>query len=98
MDSSVCCPLQFPPLISFKRDKTENALVRSAFQTSDVTGKIKCARAQCKTCPFIRHVEKISGPGLSQHLPHNLYSLQKSYTSAKQGNDQATDSENTFLT
>ena len=52
-----------PPLISFKRDKNiSNILVRSAFQTSDQPGTFKCARARCKTCPFIRNVEKISGP------------------------------------
>ena len=52
-----------PPLISFKRDKSiGNFLVRSVFQTSDQPGTFKCARARCKTCPFIRNVEKISGP------------------------------------
>ena len=25
-------------------------------------GTLKCARTRCKTCPFIRNVEKISGP------------------------------------
>ena len=81
-----------PPLISFKRDKNiGNFLVRSVFQTSDQPGTLrtfKCARARCKTCPFIRNVEKISGPKRSIkiidhftctkcHLLHNLYSLQK---------------------
>ena len=52
-----------PPLISFKRDKNiGNFLVRSVFQTSGQPGTFKCARARCKTCPFIRNVEKISGP------------------------------------
>ena len=52
-----------PPLISFKRDKNiGNFLVRSAFQRSDQPGTFKCARARCKTCPFIHNVEKISGP------------------------------------
>ena len=52
-----------PPLISLKRDKNiGNFLVRSVFQTSEQPGIFKCARAQCKTCPFIRKVEKISGP------------------------------------
>jgi len=53
-----------PPLISFKRDKNiGNFLVRSAFQTNEQPGTFKCARARCKTCPFIRNVaEKISGP------------------------------------
>ena len=52
-----------PPLISFKRDKNiGNFLVRSSFQTNDQTGTFKCARSRCKTCPFIRKVEKISGP------------------------------------
>ena len=47
------------PLISFKRDKN---IVRSVFQTSDQPGTFKRARARCKTCSFIRNVEKISGP------------------------------------
>ena len=52
-----------PPLISFKRDKNiGNFLVRSAFQTSEQPGTFKCARARCKTCPFICKVEKLSGP------------------------------------
>ena len=51
-----------PPLISFKRNKNiGNFLVRSVLQTSDQPGAFKCARARCKTCPFIRNVEKISG-------------------------------------
>ena len=49
-----------PPLISFKRDKNiGNFLVRSAFQTSNQAGTFKCARARCKTCPFICNVEKL---------------------------------------
>ena len=52
-----------PPLISFKRDKNiGNFLVRSAFQTSEQPGTFKCARARCKSCPFICNVEKLSGP------------------------------------
>ena len=52
-----------PPLISFKRDKNiGNFLVGSEFQTSNQPGTFKCARARCKACPFIRNVEKISGP------------------------------------
>ena len=52
-----------PPLLSFKRDKNlGNFLVRSAFQTSNQAGTFKCARARCKTCPFICNVEKSSGP------------------------------------
>ena len=52
-----------PPLISFKRDKNiGNFLVRSAFQTSEQPDTFKCARARCKTCPFICNVEKLSGP------------------------------------
>ena len=52
-----------PPLISFKRDKNiGNFLVRSAFQTSNQAGTFECARARCKTCPFICNVEKLSGP------------------------------------
>ena len=79
-----------PPLISFKRDKNiGNFLVRSAFQTSNQAGTFKCARARCKTCPFICNVEKLSGPKrsikitsfylyLNQcHLLYNLHSLQK---------------------
>ena len=45
-----------------------NFLVRSVFQTSDQPGTFKCARARCKTCPFIRNVEKISGPKRSIKL------------------------------
>ena len=52
-----------PPFISFNRDRNiGNFLVRSVFQTSDQPGTFKCARARCETCPFIRNVEKISGP------------------------------------
>ena len=52
-----------PPLISFKRDKNiGNFLVRSAFKTSEQPKTFKCARARCKTCPFIYNVEKLSGP------------------------------------
>ena len=52
-----------PSLISFKRDKNiGNFLDRSAFQTSNQPGTFKCARARCKTCPFICNVEKLSGP------------------------------------
>ena len=48
-----------PPLILFKRDKNiGNILVKSAFQTSNQPGTFKCARARCKTCPFICNVEK----------------------------------------
>ena len=52
-----------PPLISFKRDKNiGDFLVRSAVQTSNQPGTFKCARARCKTCPFICNIEKLSGP------------------------------------
>ena len=52
-----------PPLISFKCDKhIDNFLVRSVFQTSEQPGTSKCARARCKTCPFIRNVDKIARP------------------------------------
>ena len=52
-----------PPLISLKHDKNiGNFLVGSAFQTSNQPGTFKCARARCKTCPFICNVEKLSGP------------------------------------
>ena len=49
--------------MSFKRDKyIGNFFVTSAFQTSHQPRTFKCARARCKTCPFIRKVEKISEP------------------------------------
>ena len=52
------------PLISFKRNKNTGNffLARSEFQTSDQPGSFNCARLRCKTCPFIRSVEKVSGP------------------------------------
>ena len=31
-------------------------------KTSEQPGTFKCARARCKTCPFIYNVEKLSGP------------------------------------
>ena len=43
-------------------------------------GTFKCARARCKTCPFICNVEKLSGPKryLSQcHLLYKMHSLQR---------------------
>jgi len=48
-----------PPLISFKRDKKGNFLVRSSFQTNDQPGNSKCARARCKTCPFIHNATNV---------------------------------------
>ena len=52
-----------PPLISFKRDKNVgNFIVRSAFKTIERPGTFKCARSRCKTCPFVRNADKISGP------------------------------------
>ena len=36
--------------------------LRSVFQTIDLPGTYKCARARYKTCPFICSVEKLSGP------------------------------------
>ena len=84
-----------PPLISFKRDKNiGNFLVRSAFETSDQPGTFKCARALCKTCPFSRNVEKMSGPKrfikITDHFTcisaNVIYSL-FGKTSAKQGDD-----------
>ena len=52
-----------PPLISFKRDKNVgNFLVRSTFKTIEKPGTFKCARSQCKTCPFVQNADKISGP------------------------------------
>ena len=51
-----------PSIISFKRDKNiGNFLVRIAFQMSEQPGTFKCARARCKTCPFICNVEKLPG-------------------------------------
>ena len=51
------------PLISFKRDKNVgNFLVRSALKTNEQPGTFKCARSRCKTCLFIVHTSKISGP------------------------------------
>ena len=50
-------------LISFKRDKNiGNFLIRSVFQTNKQPSSFKCARARCKTCPFICNVDKLSGP------------------------------------
>ena len=37
-------------------------LLFSLFQSSEQPGTFKCARARCKTCPFICNVEKLSGP------------------------------------
>ena len=37
-------------------------MVRSSFQTNDQPGTFKCARARCKTCPFIHNTDKISEP------------------------------------
>ena len=52
-----------PALISFRRDKNiGNFLVRSVFQTSEQPGTFKCARARCKTYPFVCNVEKLSVP------------------------------------
>ena len=49
-------------LTSFKREKNKGIFSdRSAFQTSDQTKTFKCARARCKTGPFICKVEKLSG-------------------------------------
>ena len=48
--------------ITLKNFKLSNFLVRSAFQTSEQPGTFKCARARCKTCPFICNVEKLLGP------------------------------------
>ena len=52
-----------PPLILLKRKKNMGKfLVRSSLQTSGQSETFKCARARCKTCPFIHNIEKISGP------------------------------------
>ena len=87
--------------ISFKRDKNiGNFLVRSAFQTSEQPGTFKCARARCKTCPFICNVEKLSGPKRSIKITDHftctsanvIYCItctlcKKLYISAKQVDD-----------
>ena len=36
-----------------------NFLIRSAFQTNEQPSTFKCARARCKTCPFICNVDKL---------------------------------------
>ena len=52
-----------PTFISFKRHKNiGKCLVRCAIQTSDQAGTFKCARARCKTCPFLCNFKKLSGP------------------------------------
>ena len=62
-----------PPLISFKRNKNiGNFLVSSAFKTSEKPGTFKCARARCKTCPFIYNVKKLSGPKRSIKITDHL--------------------------
>ena len=50
-----------------------NFFVRSAFLTNDQPGTVKCARARCKICPFIRNAEKISGPKRSVKITEKLY-------------------------
>ena len=100
-----------PQLISFYRDKnTRNFLVRSAFQTSNQPRTFKCARTRCKTRPFICNVEALLGQSdplrsliilpvpqpMSSTVQLTLFA--KCYTSAKQGDDQATDSEKTLPT
>ena len=91
-----------PPLISLKRDKNiGNYLVRSAFQTSDQPGTFKCARAECKTFPFIlqrwEYCRDPSDPLRSLIIlpvPQPMSSTvwlalfaKKKFTSAKQGDD-----------
>ena len=54
------------PLISFKRDKNlGNFLVRSAFKFNIQPGTFTCKCTRCRTCPFISHTVKISGPNRS---------------------------------
>ena len=102
-DSDIGSIFSQPPLISSKCDKNiGNFLVRSVFQTSDQPGTFKCARTRCKTCPFIRKVDKISGPKRSIKITDHftctsakvIYCITcthaKSYTSAKQGDDLET--------
>ena len=53
--------LSFRNLHSFHSNATKkgNFLVRSSFQTNDQPGTSKCARARCKTCPFIHNAANV---------------------------------------
>ena len=52
-----------PLLVSCKRDKNlSNFLVKSTLKSDHQPGTFKCARVQCRTCPFISNANKISGP------------------------------------
>ena len=73
------------------------------------SGTFKCARARCKTCPFICNVEKLLRPKrsikitdhftcTSANVIYLLALFAKSNISAKQVDDKATDSENIFAT
>ena len=61
-------------LITPKRVKQppQMFLVRSSFQTNDQSGTFKCAHSQCKTCPFILNVEKMSGPKRSIYITNHF--------------------------
>ena len=61
-DSETAIIFSQPPLIS---SNVTNFLVRSSFQTNKQSETFKCTRSRCKTYPFIRNVEKISGPKIS---------------------------------
>ena len=96
-----CC------LIRLRVKNIGNFLVRSAFLTNEKPGTFKCARQICKTCPFIRNVEKISEPTRSVTLPVSRLTViycttwtycKKFYTSAKYEDGCAIASEKTFLT
>ena len=55
-----------PVLISCKQDKNiSNFLVNSTLKSDYQPGTLKCARVQCRTCPFISNANKISGPKLT---------------------------------
>ena len=52
-----------PNFTSYKRDKyIRNFLFRSAPKTDHQPGTFQCARARCKTCPFILNTDRVSGP------------------------------------
>ena len=95
--------LSFRNLHSFHWNATKNVgnfLVRSSFQTNDQPGTFKCARARCKTCPFIHNANKISGLHVhlrQRHLLYNLHLLQKDIHWRNRTTTRA-DSENTFGT
>ena len=42
--------------------EVSNFLVRSALKNDQQPNTFQCARARCKTCPFILNTDRISGP------------------------------------